>query len=1818
MHRARHLILAALTCYVPALLFAAKAPPEIRPLPEDPMCDMCVESISFAPSEIAAVDEWKPELAEQGRDFFEIGRRMDGTIPREQVVLLRFDVPSLGTNFVPADAVLALYQKPEPATNRPPYTQLTICAERIFAPWAWEGTAWTNLPLTEPCDDSPTVATESEGWVYVDIAKSVQKMIDEPGKYAGLLLRLTPASDGVIRLWGREGDATDPDLQIERWGRVVIENENGNQACNPGAAEMLVTPAAGPDSAWLTVQGRGFTPNDGVTLRIIQDEPWVLALRGSYNLLTDAGGAINRRLNLQRIVEEIRADHPDQEAPFNFRIELQQGDCRISGYYRVLGVPALTVDPGWGPVPNQINGAPAGYALRVTGQAFRQGGPVQITLRDPGGNAVEFPPGWVRHGANGAFTLNDMFINQDWKSRFIFPGPYTIIADDGQGGMAEARFHITNPSLYIDSADDLGNRLDPSIPRGGELVLQGRNYPPDSIVPILIENGVHQPLVTLPLSVPERPATFPLARPDWLGFVDVRGDPAAPAMSLPGALNDILQIDAGLQHVLALRMDGTVVAWGNNGNGQTSVPPDLSGVVQVAAGELFSCALLENGQVVCWGADGFGQSTPPDDLSDVVQISAGASHVLALRADGSIVGWGNDVNAIISAPPAAVDVVKVAAGNRFSMALNADGTIVVWGTDLNGVNAPPPGLNDVVDIAAGSNFGLALRSDGTVVAWGADHAGQVSQAAAIANAVKIEAGPQTGYARLADRTAIGWGDNISSQQPPAGSFSNVLDIVGGDVFSAARRTAHPIIIPQVIDSTGSFITRMQVTDTWAVNRRYIASTHPTRPEERRAFLVNDCPLEPLTLNITGIEVTQGIQDMDNSIPLIRGKSTFARVYVTSGDQREIPGVKGVLRASRNGEPLRADFEQMRLFSYENPDRTITAHPPVIARMNMDRSLNFRLPFAWIEEPGEIELTAEVWHYQCDAPVTMTSTTMRLFFHVPRTYAYTRIRVQSLGEEANVGGVVGRPLLKPAKRVSTTGQPPNTYASLRAYVRDIYPLADQDLIEYFNPDLIMPITVNAYDFLSDDLLGISEWSSLLNRLGWFRTWTSSKRIKGSLYGMVHRDTPVSRNGGMARDTSENAAGLWTDDPLPSQDARAYTRPWGGMTLAHELGHLRGFRHVEECRNDELNRVDRNYPYHPRADIGDGSAFGLYGFYVNGPYPLDPSAANDLMSYCNNIWISDYHYLGWLEPDYDLGMAHRYSHPMIARIMSAPLVAGGGDQELALRGAFLPGAATVLRWNGEDLLAVVSGNRNNELTATIPARLLESPGPAEVSVVNYFVRLGQPLSSPAIQVVVESPQPLQQTAFKRVASAKTSPVYYLSGTINTQLQEALLLPGAILQEAPAEWMDILAVEDVFRPGETSRYTIALMDAGGGLLSEVPVTLQEDSGCGILPDGVTAQGTNTFATASFSELIWWSTNTAWVELRHDNAPFQKVVVSSNAPSVQLYATFGERPDPKSASFEFFVDDADGDDVHSFVQFSTDGGQTWSIFNHIDEDTGLTALPTETIPGTLQGRIRVVATDGILTTIVESPDDFIVDDKPPVVEVYTPEEGATYPQSGSLAFSAQGFDLEDDHLDAKSIRWESDRSGYMGYGYQIDGSLLATGIHVITVTAIDSIGQTSSVQRTIEVLPSPGTGLSPNTEDPGQPGTADSNADGLPDWWASLYFGGSTNANPDAMAANGMHTVREAFVAGIDPTRTDAGLPGPWLVPPAESSAAPGPQWVIPDTLIDRIYGLYGTTNLLLPPSLWPLIASERYGTGGDLGFTITNEVPAQFIRTRIRMPE
>lgn len=51
-----------------------------------------------------------------------------------------------------------------------------------------------------------------------------------------------------------------------------------------------------------------------------------------------------------------------------------------------------------------------------------------------------------------------------------------------------------------------------------------------------------------------------------------------------------------------------------------------------------------------------------------------------------------------------------------------------------------------------------------------------------------------------------------------------------------------------------------------------------------------------------------------------------------------------------------------------------------------------------------------------------------------------------------------------------------------------------------------------------------------------------------------------------------------------------------------------------------------------------------------------------------------------------------------------------------------------------------------------------------------------------------------------------------------------------------------------------------------------------------------------------------------------------------------------------------------------------------------------------------------------------------------------------------------------------------------------------------------------------------------------SDRDSDGLPDDWEELYFGGATNANPSAIAANDVNTVMDAYISGISPIDPEA----------------------------------------------------------------------------------
>lgn len=215
-----------------------------------------------------------------------------------------------------------------------------------------------------------------------------------------------------------------------------------------------------------------------------------------------------------------------------------------------------------------------------------------------------------------------------------------------------------------------------------------------------------------------------------LGRVYTWGSSNAPSSVPPQASRGVVAIAAGGGHSLALKADGSVIAWGRNtpstigsgeSGGQASVPPQADrGVVAIAAGSEHSLALKADGTVIGWGNNKWGQASPPRRASrGVIAIAAGGGYSLALKADGSVIGWGLWTGWAPVPAQASSGVIAVAAGRGGSkLALKSDGSVVAWGVDQDWGAVPPQASSGVIAVAVGLWHCLALKSDGSVIIWG--------------------------------------------------------------------------------------------------------------------------------------------------------------------------------------------------------------------------------------------------------------------------------------------------------------------------------------------------------------------------------------------------------------------------------------------------------------------------------------------------------------------------------------------------------------------------------------------------------------------------------------------------------------------------------------------------------------------------------------------------------------------------------------------------------------------------------------------------------------------------------------------------------------------------------------------------------------------------------------------------------------------------------------------------------------------------------------------------------------------------------------------
>lgn len=310
-----------------------------------------------------------------------------------------------------------------------------------------------------------------------------------------------------------------------------------------------------------------------------------------------------------------------------------------------------------------------------------------------------------------------------------------------------------------------------------------------------------------------------------------------------------MAIGLGAEHSCATNSSGDVYCWGSNAAGQigdgtmtssaTPVAVNLGGlpVVALAGGDAFTCALRTDGAVWCWGDDGQGQqgngsgaggAPSAVDLSDATALCAGAAHACAI-AGGSVHCWGRNMEGqlgqgSVGAPidePSEVTLTAplgIACGARHSCALLSGGTVWCWGAnDVSQLARSPSGpMSTPIAVALSSSGSSRIASGeastcvigGTGQCWGHNDQAQlgignkdtVSSAQPVSGlegAVWLALGADHGCAVFGAGAMACWGDNATEQLGTDGldrdapsftlDFAEWVRVDGGRGHTCGRR-----------------------------------------------------------------------------------------------------------------------------------------------------------------------------------------------------------------------------------------------------------------------------------------------------------------------------------------------------------------------------------------------------------------------------------------------------------------------------------------------------------------------------------------------------------------------------------------------------------------------------------------------------------------------------------------------------------------------------------------------------------------------------------------------------------------------------------------------------------------------------------------------------------------------------------------------------------------------------------------------------------------------------------------------------------------------
>ena len=256
----------------------------------------------------------------------------------------------------------------------------------------------------------------------------------------------------------------------------------------------------------------------------------------------------------------------------------------------------------------------------------------------------------------------------------------------------------------------------------------------------------------------------------------------------------------------------------------------------------------------------------------------------------------------------------------------------------------------------------------------------------------------------------------------------------------------------------------------------------------------------------------------------------------------------------------------------------------------------------------------------------------------------------------------------------------------------------------------------------------------------------------------------------------------------------------------------------------------------------------------------------------------------------------------------------------------------------------------------------------------------------------------------------------------------------------------------------YTVQLLDLGGGILYSRDFNVIELSNSDPTDAG------------HFQIILPDLPEASQIVFLYNLSEIGRVFASANAPQVQIVQPVGGEDWGASGAhtISWQASDADGDPLRFNVQYSDDGGASWTA---IDFDlAGATSLSLDSadLPG---GNLlfRVLASDGLNTAEIATTAPVTVGNKAPLMYLASPVDGDWLPAGEAVIFRGYATDMEDVVLEDSAYRWTSDVDGELGSGPTLWGLPLSVGAHRITLTVTDRGGNAVSESVAITIGGSP-----------------------------------------------------------------------------------------------------------------------------------------------------